>query len=423
MLAADLSPASFRPEFTKTLQVTDNSSVPASYSSPVNREKVSAGLIVSRSRSPWDVFVAGGGPAGLAVAIAARRHGLSVVVADGAVPPIDKPCGEGLMPDGVRALHELGIPILEGEPYPFRGLRFVNDGVKAEAEFPRGTAYGIRRTNLHRVMTDHAEACGVRLLWQAAVTGLHPEGALVAGELVRARWVVGADGTSSRIRHWAKLDRHKLDAPLVKNRRFGFRRHYRVTPWTDFMELHWGRHCEIYITPVSREEVCVALISSSPKLRLQGDDALGEFPELCARLQNAELASHERGAITVTRRLRRVYRGRTVLLGDASGGVDAITGEGLCLAFRQAILLGDCLATGDLARYQRDHRALLRRPALIARTMLFMAQHSRLRRRIMQVFQSNPRSFAGMLALHAGEGSTRHHIANGIALGWELLKA
>ncbi|MGB8062426.1 MAG: FAD-binding protein, partial [Candidatus Sulfotelmatobacter sp.] len=47
-----------------------------------------------------DVFVIGGGPAGLAAAIAARKCGLRVIVADAAQPPIDKACGEGLMPDG-----------------------------------------------------------------------------------------------------------------------------------------------------------------------------------------------------------------------------------------------------------------------------------------------------------------------------------
>jgi flavin-dependent dehydrogenase len=391
--------------------------------------------MLSRFPNACDVFVAGGGPAGLAAAIAARRHGLSVVLADGAVPPIDKSCGEGLMPDGVEALHQLGIMIPRGEAYPFRGIRFVSDGAQAEATFPRGPAYGIRRTHLHRIMVDHAAASGVHLLWQTPVTGLHSEGALVAGELVRAGWVVGADGASSRVRAWARLDRHEPDAtsenaPQNKNVRFGFRRHYRVTPWTDFMELHWGRHCQVYVTPVSHEEVCVALVSSNPQMRLglrmpgqRMEDALGEFPELLARLKKAEPASRERGAITVTRRFRRVYRGRTVLVGDASGGVDAITGEGLCLAFRQAALLGESLASGNLARYQESHRRLMRRPALMARMMLFMAQHSHLRRRTMQVFQSSPRSFAGMLAMHVGAGSTRDHIANGIALGWEMLKA
>jgi flavin-dependent dehydrogenase len=375
----------------------------------------------------WDVFVAGGGPAGLATAIAARRHGLSVIVADGAVPPIEKPCAEGLMPDGVEALRDLGIAIPESEAYPFRGVRFVSEGTTAEAQFPRGTAYGIRRTHLHRVMVDHAAAAGVCMLWQAAVTGLHPEGALVAGELVRARWVVGADGTSSRVRNWAKLDQHQPDARRNKNLRFAFLRHYHIAPWTDFMELHWGRDCQVYVTPVSREEVCVALISFDPKLRLrrglQAEDALAQFPHLWARLQDAEYASGERGAITVTRSLRRVYRGHAVLVGDASCGVDAITGEGLCLAFRQAALLGDCLASAELDRYQKSHRALLRRPTRMARMMLFMAKHTRLRQRAMQAFQSHPRSFARMLAMHVGEGSTCEHISNGIAMGWELLRA
>jgi flavin-dependent dehydrogenase len=375
---------------------------------------------------PVDVFVVGGGPAGLAAAIAARGHGLSVIVADGAIPPIDKPCGEGLMPDGVEALRQLGVKTFETEAYPFRGIRFVSDGTTAEAAFPRGTAYGIRRTHLHRIMLDHAAASGVQMLWQAAVTGIRPEGALVAGELVRARWVVGADGSNSRVRRWARLDGQKRDQEEFgiserRNWRFGFRRHYHIAPWSSFTELHWGRRCQIYVTPVACEEVCVTLISYRHTLRLE--DVLGEFPELCERLKKTKYTSSERGAVTAMRTLRRVYRGNTVLVGDASGGVDAITGEGLCLAFRQAALLGDCLASGDLDRYQKGHRMILQRPRFMAGLMLFIGEHSSLRRRAMQIFRSSPRTFAGMLALHVGEGSARSHISNGVAFGWELLKA
>jgi len=363
-----------------------------------------------------DVLVAGGGPAGLASAIALRRHGLSVVVADGAVPPIDKTCGEGLMPDGVEALRALGVTIPETQARAFRGIRFVNQKQRAEATFPAGTALGIRRIALHQTLADHAAAAGACLLWRAPVTGLHAEGALVGGELVRAGWVVGADGTASRVRRWAHLDAHRRNQV-----RFAVRRHYRVAPWTDLVEVHWARRCQFYLTPVGPAEVCVAMVSDNPKLRL--DDALAESGELWARFGSAERTSSERGAVTVSRQLRRVCRGNVALFGDASAGVDAITGEGLCLAFRQSALLAECLASGDLARYQAEHARLMRRPAFMARLMLFMARHDRLRQRTMQVFESNPGSFAAMLSMHVGAGSASDYISSGISLGWQLLKA
>jgi len=374
-----------------------------------------------RSQNPVDVFIIGGGPAGLAAAIAARRRGLSVAVADGAIPPIDKPCGEGLLPDGVEALRELGITVPANVCQPFRGIRFVSGNQKVEAVFPRGPAYGIRRTVLHRILVDHAADAGVSMLWQTSVGGLNRQGVLLANSFVPARWIVGADGSSSRVRRWAGLDRHQK-----KETRFGFRRHYRVAPWSDFMELHWTNDShendsQIYVTPVGPDEICVALVSSNPHLRL--DAALADFPELAARLEHAEAASSERGAITVSRRLHHVYRDNIALIGDASGGVDAITGEGLCLGFRQAALLADSLAHDNLARYEFEHRRLLRRPAMMSGLMLLTGRYPRLRQHAMQVFESSPRSFARMLALHVGDGSTRDHIANGISFGWRLLTA
>ena len=366
--------------------------------------------------SSVDVFVVGGGPAGLATAIAARHRGLSVLVADGARPPIDKACGEGLMPDGVDALRGIGVTIPESVGQPFRGIRFVNGDQRAWAEFPRGSAFGVRRTELHQILLDHAASAGASLMWQAPVTGLHSDGVCLGGRIVPARWIVGADGGASRVRRWAGLDARQRTST-----RFAARRHYRIAPWTDFMELHWGPRTQIYVTAVGSGDVCVAAIADTPKVQV--DDAIAEFPELSKRLKGAQYTSSERGSVTVNRKLRRVYRDRVVLVGDASAGVDAITGEGLCLAFRQSALLAGCLADNDLARYQAEHRKLVRRPALMARLMLLMASHDLLRERTMRVFASRPRSFARILAMHVGAASAGECVSSGVSLGWQLLRA
>jgi len=363
-----------------------------------------------------DVLVIGGGPAGVAAALAVRERAMSVVVADSCEPPIDKPCGEGLMPDGLEALARLGVSLPAADGFAFRGIRFVSGAAAVEAEFPVGRALGVRRTVLHSKMVERAEAEGIRFLWKSVVTGLDAEGARVNNKLVRARWVIGADGSASRVRRWAGLDSH-----VMQHQRFAYRRHYRVAPWRDFMELHWGPGCQLYITPVAKEEVCVVLISRDPSLRM--DAALPAFREVAARLRGAEIASAERGAVTVTRKLKKVCSGHVALIGDASGGVDAITGEGLCLTFQQAGFLAKSIEAGNLALYQAAHRRLAVRPGNMAQLMLLLERRTWLRERVMNAFVGRPRIFQGMLATHVGSSSAWDMAANGFALGWGLLTA
>src|SRR5271167_509906 len=92
-----------------------------------------------------DVFIVGGGPAGLAAAIALRARGFGVTVADPALPPIDKTCGEGLMPGALAALGRLGVSLPSQHCFPFRGIRFVRGSTSVDASFPNGTGVGIRR--------------------------------------------------------------------------------------------------------------------------------------------------------------------------------------------------------------------------------------------------------------------------------------
>ncbi len=342
-----------------------------------------------------DVMIVGGGPAGLATALAARRKGLQATVADCAQPPIDKACGEGLLPDGLAILESLGVRLNAGDAFPFTGIRFLEAGRSVEASFPAGPALGVRRTTLHLRMVEVAAQAGVRLLWGAAVNAFRPDGMTVGDTLVRARWIVGGDGGQSRIRAWAGLE-----ATTRLRRRYGFRRHYRTGAWTDRMEVYWADGLQVYMTPVRADEACVVAISDNPHLRLE--EALQRTPDIAARLCHAEIVTTERGSVSASCRLRRVARGNIALVGDASGSVDAITGAGLTLAFRQALALADALATGDLTRYEAAHRRILRRAEWMADLLLWMGRRRRLRRPALHLLAGHPAVFSKLLARHVG---------------------
>ncbi|HUE43962.1 MAG TPA: FAD-dependent monooxygenase [Candidatus Sulfotelmatobacter sp.] len=379
-----------------------------------------------------DVFVIGGGPAGLAAAIAARKKGFRVVVADGARWPIEKACGEGLLPDAIAALRELAVSVGASDGQVMRGVRFVGRESEVAARFPAECAIGMRRVALHAKLVEHAQSCGVELLWNAPVTGISRDGVALAigrrdeiesgamsgneSAFVPARWVVGADGIGSRVRLWAGLD-----AAARRDCRYAVRRHYRMKPWSDFMEVHWGDRTQAYVTPVGTDEVCVVMISGDRGAKNVAWEA--EFPTLARRLESAVITRNERGAITMTQKLRHVQRGNVALVGDASGSVDAITGEGLALGFRQAIALAEAFERDDLSRYQAAHRRLARRPALMGRLMLVLDGRPRLRERTIRALAADARVFARLLAVHIGAKSEAHLAATGAMLGWRLVAA
>jgi flavin-dependent dehydrogenase len=342
-----------------------------------------------------DVFVTGGGPAGLAAAIAIRMRGMRVVVADLAKPPIDKTCGEGLMPQAVAALKELGVTLGPTQAVPFRGIRFIGERGVATGDFPHSFGLGIRRTTLHQALVKRAEEAGVQSLWETRVIGIgRGEVSLDSGK-VRCRWVIGADGQNSLVRKWAGLDRGR-----PQETRFGFRQHFRVAPWTDFVEVHWCRHCQIVVTPATPNEVCLAVTSRSPRIRLK--EALAQFPEISEKLNGCQAVTKDLGAVTALRILRKVCRGPVVLVGDASGSVDSLTGEGLGLAFQQANALAEALAHDDIVRYEVAHRHINRPPEVMSRILLAMGDRECLRHRAIDALAKEPCLFGRLLAVHDG---------------------
>jgi flavin-dependent dehydrogenase len=160
-------------------------------------------------------------------------------------------------------------------------------------------------------------------------------------------------------------------------------------------------------------------MSRDPQLRI--GDALPRFPTLHERLRGIHPSTSERGALAATRRLQRITQGHIALVGDASGTVDPITGEGVCLALRQSVALAAALEAGDLNRYEREHARLVRRPVFMASLMLTMDRSAWLRRRTLSALSARPELFANLLAAHVGPLMLGQFAATAASLGWMIV--
>ncbi|WP_224243415.1 NAD(P)/FAD-dependent oxidoreductase [Hyalangium gracile] len=361
---------------------------------------------------PIDVAIVGGGPAGLAVAIHAARRGFSTVVFDRQALPADKACGEGLAPPGLRELEALGARqyLTSADCAPIVGIRYLQeDGTDVSGRFAPTPGLGIRRTALASALTRTAREAGVTLRERCGVANVlrSPERVLLTtatGEEVEARLLVAADGLASPLRQAQGLDEPvKPHAP----RRFGLRQHFRVRPWSDFVEIHLSRGLEAYVTPAGNERVGVAFLWEDGKVEdaISFPSLLQRFPALRERLEGAPADSQARGAGPFLRKVRGRTLDRFVLVGDAAGYVDAITGEGLTLALRGASALGhllpEVLARGasraSLVPYERAVARHYWRYALSVRLMLAIARYPALRARVLHGLARYPRLFESLV--------------------------
>jgi len=347
------------------------------------------------------IAVVGGGPAGLATAILAARRGLSAVVIEKRRPPLDKACGEGLMPPGVAELEEMGVEVPTASSARFAGIRYLDGEGIAEGRFREATGLGVRRTTLVASMAERARSLGVELLYGIAVrewrvTSTKVEVDATCGR-IEADLLVGADGLASRVRRQAGLGRVWRGRP-----RFGVRRHFRVAPWSELVEVHWAEGVEAYVTPLAPEEVGVALLWSGEPGSF--DSLLARFPRLREQLSGARVASSVRGAGPFRQGVRRRTAGeRVALVGDAAGYLDPLTGEGLSLAFRSARALVDTIAAGaPLEQYERAYRKLSRAYYYLTALLLAAAARPWLRRRVVATLARHPRLFQRLLEVNAG---------------------
>jgi flavin-dependent dehydrogenase len=335
-----------------------------------------------------DLLVAGGGPAGLATAILGARAGLEVVVVERRHGPVDKACGEGLMPHALAMLQGLGV---DAPGKPFHGITYLDGRRRVTGLFRGGAGRGVRRTALHAGLLDAAKATGVHIEHDDVgpvsqnATSVHCSG-------FHARYLAAADGLHSPIRTALGLAR-----PAAGPRRWGIRRHHVMPPWSDCVEVYWSDDAEAYVTPVADDCVGIAILTS----RKGGfDEHLGSFSTLRERVCGVAHGP-DRAAGPLRQKVRSRTAGRVLLVGDAAGYVDALTGEGLGIAFGAAQLLVDCVAADRPQDYDRRWRRMSRRYRLLTAAVLQGSAMPAVRPWIVPAAERFPGVFRGVVNLLA----------------------
>jgi len=326
-----------------------------------------------------DLLVVGGGPGGLATALHARRHGLSVIVAEPREGPIDKACGEGLMPGGLAELTSLGV---DPAGMPLRGIAYLGEQGKyrrAEARFHRGPGRGVRRTTLHAALAARAKEQDTEWI-RTRVTSIQQDSHGVTAAGIRAKWLVGADGLHSAVRRAVGI-RATVGTP----RRYGVRWHFKVPAWSEFVEVYWSRLGEAYVTPVEPDLVGVAILS-------RGQPDLAWFPRLARQLEGAD-RGQARGCGPLRQVVSRRVAGRVLLVGDAAGYEDALTGEGVSLAVKQAGAVIDAIVNHSPASYEASWHRVTRNYRLLTRGLVLASSPAVARRAIVPAGQLLPRAF------------------------------
>jgi flavin-dependent dehydrogenase len=349
-----------------------------------------------------EIAVVGGGPAGLAAALALSQVGRQVHVFERADWPQDRACGEGILPDGLKHLQALGVT---PKGMPLHGIEYHDARVGSfRGVFGEDPALGVRRTVLSSALVDACNA-GVELHANCGVSEMKKtdQGWRLDTALghVEAEFVVVADGPRSVLREQLGM----TGKPPMNVDRLGWRQHLRIRPPSAFVEVHWGMGCEAYLTPVSEDELGVALLWREGFDVPKGKDRLwrwlDHFDGLKGRFDGAETASSGRGIGRMAVSASRATFDSGCFVGDALAFFDGISGEGLSAGFAQARILAQTLESGIAGGRVAGLEAALWRTLSSKRrlTHLLLQLHQRptLRKRVFSVFIRKPQLFSWAL--------------------------
>ncbi len=358
-----------------------------------------------------DVAIIGGGPAGLASAWKAASLGLQVWVFEPQQRPIDKPCGEGIMPGALDVLDAMGISTDSQYCRPFPGIRYCVPGARPLAiDFPLcGRAYS--RPVLDSLLRERLRSePGVSLIPEKAVAERRSGGFAVStasGTEANVPYLIVADGAGGKTARWLR-GQSRLIGP-----RLGLRTRHQDRLGLDRVEIHLGQGIDFYMTPLPQGLVNVALLVESPRPNAGGAQnlfawALSYHPEVQKRLGDQITAA-------VSSPLQHAYPyqvtdGSVFLVGDAGGVADPILGTGLAVALRTGFQAAEAVAARcrgasalQVAKTFRHQANVQRGPRRkLARLLHFASAHERVTRGAVAVLHRTPKLAQRLAATAAG---------------------
>jgi 2-polyprenyl-6-methoxyphenol hydroxylase-like FAD-dependent oxidoreductase len=313
-----------------------------------------------------DVVVVGARAAGAATALLLARLGHDVVVVDRAVFPADTVSTHQIARPGVVQLHRWGLldAVVDSGAPALRQVTLSADGASITRKIKDKSGVDLlvapRRHVLDTLVAEAAEAAGATL--RSGVTvgavlrdvtgrvcGVRGHDIDGADVEIAARFVVGADGLTSRVARAVR-------APVIENRgetgatQYAY---YGGIPWTG-IEFLAAPGSLVGVFPTHAGEACIFVSSSTADARAarraaaSREDAFTAqlttaAPELAARLAAAERTSPVTGMLRSPNLVRKAWGPGWALVGDAGYHRDPITGQGLSDAYRDAETLAVAL--------------------------------------------------------------------------------
>ena len=353
------------------------------------------------------VYIAGAGIAGLSAALGLLRKGHQVTLFEKQKGPIDRVCGEGILPFGVELLKQLGLKDqVRRAGRPFAGIAYFGNGQQVMGEFEDGSfGIGIGRGQLDALLR---EAC-------LSFSRFHlREGETFRPEPASGRRIFAADGIHSKLgTYFGKRTRLgnrmgvRFRLMLTENglgSREGFKSQQCETRLLgDRVRVHFFKECEVYLTPVGPHTLSVALLLDRNKITVPGKDltqwCIGFFRSRFPEFQEAEPQDVKARAPISSK-----IKGPNPpihLLGDALCAFDPISGAGMSFALLCAKWAAEYPC--DPAAYYRALRHSRRAVASITQTILFFRGGGLTTRLMMRQLGKAPASFNKILQLHDGK--------------------